>query len=107
MSDSGVSQGKIKQQKRLVNDAAGVGGSSLVSSVLVVIMRSLLVKPGLPNFVSIAFFCFINYCFFKKKKKEISYSIINIYKHMDLYTIVCVANITHARKNKRKQQLKK
>lgn len=105
MSDGGVSQGKIKQQKRLVNDTAGVGGRSLVSSVLIVIMRSLLVKPGLPNFVSIAFFCFIKYCFFLKK--EISYSNINIYKHMDLYTIVCVANITHARKNKRKQQLKK
>lgn len=29
---------------------------------------------------------------------------INIYKHIDVYTMDCVANITHARKNKAKQR---
>lgn len=60
----------------------------------------LLVKSGLLNFVSIL--CLFYKLFFLLKEININ-SNINTYKHIDVYTMVCVANITRARRNKKKQ----
>lgn len=77
-------------------------GSNTVDNVTNVIGRFLLlVKSGLPNFVS---FPFVFYKLFLLQKEINSNSNINIYKHRNVDTMVCVANITHARNNKRKQQ---